>query len=150
MRKATTDLEAGRKLGHELRETRAALMGMAEHRRRLGYPRPALDSLCRCLALDGIGPLTWTRDGKTHVWVWDEPNQAGLNLALEGMAELAIGLGLSLAELEQLFHVRSTQILALLAPHNHGRDPASIWARFLPGLTRHYSHLLTAGRAVRR
>jgi hypothetical protein len=150
MRRATTDLEAGRKLGQELKETRAALMGMAEHRRRLGHPRAALDALCRCLAIDGLGPLTWTRDGKTHAWVWDEPNRAQVDLALEAMAELGVTLGLSLADLERLFHTRSTAILDLLARHGHGRDPAAIWVRFRPGIAAHLDHFLTTGRAARR
>jgi hypothetical protein len=150
MRKATTDLEAGRKLGQELKETRAALMGMSEHRRRLGHPRAALDALCRALALDGLGPLIWTRDGKSHVWAWAEPNPAQLDLALEAMAELAVTLGLSIEDLERLFHVRATDLLALLAPHNHGRDSFAIWQRFRPGVAAHLQQFLTTGRAARR
>ncbi|MCA3254980.1 MAG: hypothetical protein INF91_05105 [Alphaproteobacteria bacterium] len=150
MRRATTDLEAGRKLGQELKETRAALMGMAEHRRRLGHPRAALDALCRCIALDGLGRLTWTRDGKTHAWVWEDPNRAQLDLALEAMAELALTLGLAMADLERLFHTRSVAILELLAPHGHGRDPATIWARLGPGVAAHLEHVRATGRAARR
>jgi len=150
MRRATTDLEAGRKLGHELKEARAALMGMAEHRRRLGHPRAALDALCRALALDGLGPLTWMRDGKSHVWIWDEPNRAQLDLALEAMAELGMTLGLSLADLERLFMTRSSEMLRQLEPHRHGCDPESIWARFRPGVAAHLDQFRTTGRAARR